>query len=364
MPKPNAYYFYMVEKKNQVPKWRNKGFNELSTLCSEGWNSLTELEKQKYKDMKENNTDIVLPKPNQKKAPKVEKGETSLGGQDSRGNSLMEIHLRDKEKKELEVFEYKQIKTMVENFRNTKSLPLFTQMAYYIIKTTNYCITDVDPKKYCPAEITIAKFNIANGFYETVYNTFCKVTIPFGFTLAVKETCEKLLKIPLPYADAKDVKVVAKEIAELVKNIGARGPVLFTHPDERSTLIKNLEFIFGNQGSIPFRIMSLADLVSALYCVQAENHRLSPGVVCELLDPNKRGIQDGMICDYHKDTDSAYCSTEIASKWCCGAKELLHTVYKVRPKQQHRSNTHKNYDFGKMRGALEEGTGNWRKPSP
>jgi len=353
MPKPSAYYFYMQEQKNRKPQWRNKGLGELKNLCSEGWNSLSEEAKQKYRDMKENNTDIVLPKANKTKAPKVAKGETSLGGQDSRGNSLMDIHMKEKERKEMEFSEYRLIQTIVRNLKEKNSPSFFTKVDHYVIKTTNYCITDVDPKIYCPAEITIAKFNIATGFNGSVYNAFCKVNIPFGYTLKVKETCEQILKIPHPYEDAKDVKDVAKEICEVMQKISVHSkPVLvYTHPDERSTLIKNMECIFGNSW-IPIRIMSFADLVSALYCCETNDTKFSPGVVCEFLDPNKRGIQEGQLCEYHENTDSAFCSTEIASKWCCGATQLLHTVYQVRTKYQH--NARKNFDFGKMNSALKE----------
>ena len=53
----------------------------------------------------------------------------------------------------------------------------FEQKEFYVVKITNYCITEeMVPKVYVPAEVSIGAFNIYDGLSKTKkLNAFCKV---------------------------------------------------------------------------------------------------------------------------------------------------------------------------------------------
>eukprot|EP00088_Acartia_fossae_P069929 TRINITY_DN9232_c0_g1_i1.p1 TRINITY_DN9232_c0_g1~~TRINITY_DN9232_c0_g1_i1.p1 ORF type:complete len:335 (+),score=88.53 TRINITY_DN9232_c0_g1_i1:50-1054(+) len=329
MPKPNGYFFYMQEMRKQRSDWSNKGNGELSQLCSAGWNSLTPEEKKVYNDMK-HNSDIRVPKPGRKAA--TPKGETDLGGVDSLGRSLREIHFNNQKAEDKKFSEFKEMESLVESMLKQSKAQIF------VINTTNYCIAaDMDPKIYLPAEISVTKYDVLKGSFEEKFNVFCKPIIPLGFTLMVKEASENKLKVPFPeFEKALHYEEVATSISTFIaKNKGLkemRKMTVFTHPKERETCIQNLAAVFGCPKDIPFRVMSLADIVAAFNNAK-DDLRVTPATMADVLDHKKGGDEEGTYCNYHlvaQEDGDAYmplCSTEVATKWIKYATQLLNPLY-------------------------------------
>lgn len=356
MPKPNGYFFYMQAMRDETPQWRGKSNADLSLLCSKGWNSLTSQEKQPYNDMK-HTSGIALPKSGRKviEGQRLEKGETDLGGQDSLGRSLYQIHLSNNESaRKFEVEENwcaLQAQDLVRNNNFRKE--------FYVVKITNYCITEeMVPKVYVPAEVSIGAFNIYDGLSKTKkLNAFCKAEIPFGFTLEVKTTSEDKLKLPFPFHEAKPYNKVAQMISDFVVdtvlasniNNGAdetlaqqqqqnQEVVLFTHPKHRETCIQNLAAIFGGQNKIPFKVMSLADLVAGFYNYKTDNDKISSTAMGECLHHDKIEMDlTDKFCELHETTDNPVCSTAILTLWIKSARKILQTAgYRVQQEKQYK----------------------------
>jgi len=365
MPKPNGYYYYMQTMRNEKPHWRNKGNGELSQLCSEGWNRLTAQEKKVYNDMK-HSSGIVLPKPGKKLVGGTEKGETDLGGQDSLGRSLLEIHLSAEAAVKKREEEAKFCSDIAENIIDTDKF----MKEFYVISTTNYCITEeMENKVYVPAEVSIGVFSLSNGVNKfKKMNVFCKPVIPFGFTLMVKTACEKLLKVPYPFEDALPYEEVANIINNFVqeniingkneasgvkvnnawtrnnltnekaqnRNVVANEKpqkvIIFTHPKYRDTCEKNLAVIFGGAHNVPFKVMSLADIVVGFFNIKTEYDKMTCTAMGDYLDHKRRQMDfKDRYCDHHEKEDAPECTTAILTKWIRSSLEILGSAgYKVK----------------------------------
>jgi hypothetical protein len=231
---------------------------------------------------------------------------------------------------------------------------------------TNYCITEeMVPKVYVPAEVSIGAFNINNGLSKTKkLNAFCKAEIPFGFTLEVKTASEAKLKLPFPFEEAKPYYEVAQIISDFVVdtviasniNNGDGTPaqqqhdqevILFTHPKHRETCTKNLAVIFGGEKKIPFKVMSLADLIAGFYNYKTDNDQISYTAMGECLHHDKIEMDlTDQFCDLHETTDNPVCSTAILTLWVKSAMKILETAgYKVAQEKQHKPKSTVPEDF-------------------
>ncbi|XP_023345845.1 protein maelstrom 2 isoform X2 [Eurytemora carolleeae] len=159
-PKPNGYFFYMCAMKKDIPAWRNKSMAELSELCSPSWNSMSKEDKQFYDDKKHTWTG-EMPKKKKNKSVAVAMGaplsseeNSKLSKQvDTYGRCLLDVKLAKERALENARLESVDIQNMVsdKNYKTTEFL---------FLATTNYCVTKRDPVVYCPAEISIGRFNL------------------------------------------------------------------------------------------------------------------------------------------------------------------------------------------------------------
>jgi len=317
--KPNGFFFYMRCMKQEVKGWRNKGYPELSTLCSEGWNNLTKEEKAYYDDMKHDYDGFVLPKNKKKK----KKAGQQVSGYDCKGRPLLFLANENIERRNKEISETQDILNVV---KKTGCEPVRGQ--FYLVYITNYVITKHEPIVYCPAEISIGRFSGEEGFISLDLNLFAELKTPMGYTLTARENCEQSLKIP--FNDFEEAKPLTDIAYQLLKFQEQEDAVLFCHPEFRDTIVKNLETIFETIGEEnPFKVYSLAELVHRLMVQENFNNSLKPDTIARLLDPERRTLENGLCCDYHETQDNPACSASMLKKWVMATQKCLEPVYGI-----------------------------------
>lgn len=312
--KPNGFFFYMRSMKKG--SWSKKGLPELSALCSEGWNSMTKEEKAYYDDMKHDYDGFVVPKNKKKKKA------GQVNGLDCQGRPLLFLANEDIEKRNQEISETQDILNVV---KKTGCEPISGE--FYLIHVTNYVITKHEPIVYCPAEISIGRFSGERGFINLDLNLFTEISTPLGYALAVKDNCEKSLKIPTTdFEKAQPMTAIADQLLKFQEKKDA---VLFCHPDFRDDIVKNLETIFDAiDEDNPFKVYSLSELVHRLMVQENYSNSLSPDTITSLLHPERRTLENGLCCDYHETQDNPTCSASMLKKWVLAAQKVLEPVYR------------------------------------
>ena len=180
----------MLEQKKRVPAWSNKSLPELSSLCSNGWKSLSPMEKQKFEEMK---LKASLQDPGAISGGR-KKGEVRIkGGSDSLGNPLEEIQRRDVLRKQEVLRKIRMVDSELEEAFQVDRL----EIKQFNVLVTNVFVKIDEDQIYVPAELSIAKFSLNSGVIS-VFQAFPEAgVLPRGYKRLCLENSEKGHKIPL-----------------------------------------------------------------------------------------------------------------------------------------------------------------------
>jgi len=325
--KPNGFFFYMRTMKQENPAWKNKGYPELSTLCSDGWNALDQDEKEYYTAMKDDYDGFVKPKKKNKVKANGEVDERAL---DCLGRPIMQQKRSDEDDMKVRRAEVGEIRKIVKQARR------ITTEEFYIVYTTNYCITKHEPIEYCPAEISIGKFNIRSGFLEEVFQSFIKADVPLGYKLTIQQNCKDVLKIPFDLNIAKPMNYVVTGLRHvqdmILENTSPDFPeaILFCHDEEIDICRKNMERLNRDEevGAI-FEVYSITELILAILSALEIDIGLTSASFSMMIHQTTRELDFGDGCSWHEEnSDMGLCSTSVLRKWCKSITELIHPLIK------------------------------------
>jgi len=310
----------MMEQKKRIPAWSNKSFPELSGLCSNGWKSLSQIDKQRYEEMKLNaNLQDAGAISGERK-----KGEVRIrGGYDSLGNPLEEIQRRDLHRKQEALMKIRMVDTELEEALHADRL----EIKQFNVLVTNVFVKIDEDQIYVPAEISIAKFSLNSGVIS-VFQAFPEAgVLPRGYKRQCLENSEKGHKIPLEENDMipMDCQIEEKvdfritsdaEIMSNVKCFLQDADVIYCMPE----MMRQSEGVFrtiSNRSNVVMPSITFLPLPELLFGLA---NRSEVGAVLPSASVAERELESerylykpGLSCPWHEAmTDTNCCSSAIA----------------------------------------------------
>ncbi|XP_063700622.1 protein maelstrom homolog [Culicoides brevitarsis] len=183
-PKKNAYFYYMIEfQRNQKARGHEISIAEASTMASNSWKNLTDVEKEKYKKMAKAENEKTIGPPKSQAACVAARSVYT-----AQGIPLRMVEAEEKRKLEAKNEVNQIIRKML--LDGKRGLGIDTIQFSFIHMNMFF--------ENFPCELAVSKFSIDRGVFGT-YHTLIKVDkLPLGAAFEAKTQSEKVHGLPVP----------------------------------------------------------------------------------------------------------------------------------------------------------------------
>ncbi|KAK4886091.1 hypothetical protein RN001_002362 [Aquatica leii] len=190
----NAFYYYMIEFRDKRPGQFNN-LQEVAQAAGEFWQRMNANERKPYETRAKGTKNV------QKVAKYTSTGEN--------------IELVQKQQMEMVMKEQHMKDYIIEKIHLSVESGMLPDEPFYVIHINYFCYCNAN-KRYYPAEIGIAKFNLRTGIIQdNLFNMICKPgSLPLGYLSLAKQISEDSHQIPPPMSSETDYNL--DEVAYLL----------------------------------------------------------------------------------------------------------------------------------------------------
>ncbi|XP_055500296.1 protein maelstrom homolog isoform X1 [Leucoraja erinacea] len=306
-PMRNPYYFFMLEK---IPELRRQGvevqgLRDAAPLCSSDWESLNEVEKEKFIRMA-----------HQWKAKKNNKTLNKSEGKEQMQDPVCFVTTREMSNPHANWFSDKEVCEEVFHFVSFLSLadlPLNCE------------------QRFLPCEMACIKYSMRKGIIDEFHCFIDPGTIPCGFRYHCQVSSDNTHKIPLSnfeHASSKYREIFQQFIAFLKPGKSNCFLPVYCKLAECFRVSWCLNWLACKSGgsSIPLKAFELEELVVKLY-----EHKLKekPSKDCfeRMLDVMLWDYASNTRCRWHDEHDIMHCALATTKKYAYCISNSLASVY-------------------------------------
>ncbi|KAF5308908.1 hypothetical protein FQR65_LT00608 [Abscondita terminalis] len=302
----NAFYHYMMDFKEKEPG-KYKNMQEVAEAAGQYWQKMNADQRRPY-EMK----------------AKSDKHSQKIIKYTSSGQNIDVVQKRQKENDMKEQMMKDHIKEMIHLSSESRNL---RNEIFYIIHVNYFCYCNTD-KRYYPAEVGIAKFDLLNGVTDNnVFNAICKPgSLPLGYSSLAKKVSEDSHQIPPPmtYDTDYNLQEVAESLWEFIRDTcipNRRLPPVYASKKNQAVVENVLTNFSDDFGLEPLKTYSLEYLFYVLRNSCSEEKAWVVASLSELeLEKDKYEFCTDIPCSYHINSDVPN---------HCSRSHVVRTIYTI-----------------------------------